>query len=153
MICRTHARCSQINFLIWQLCILCDRVSLCRVGSANGNPFGLQLATRFRQRTLENRYTWVMIPQITSESSAWLTFLRWYRVLKTKIVPPNMNDLKKQFRHRDRHGKQVESMIRQFGNYLEPRVRHPSGREQRHHCLTQDVGAFFYPPRAAHSLS
>ena len=108
--CRTHARCSQINSLIGS-CASCDRVSVCRVGSANGIHFGFQLATRSRKPTLKNGYTWVMIPQVTSESSAWLIFLRWYRVLNTKIVPPNINDLKKHFRHRDRHGKQVENMI------------------------------------------
>ena len=88
-----------------------------------------------------------MIPQVTSESSAWLIFLRWYWVLNTKIVAPNTNDLKKHFRHRDRHGKQVENMIRLLGNYLEPRVRHPSGREQRFHCLSQDIGANFIHPK------
>ena len=45
------------------------------------------------------------------------------------------------FGHRDRHGRQVENMIRLLGNYLEPTVRHPSGRERRHHCLSQDLGA------------
>ena len=62
-----------------------------------------------------------MTPQVTSESSAWRMFLRWYKVLNTKIVPPNKNVLKKHFRHRDRHGRQVENMIRLLGNYLEPR--------------------------------
>ena len=76
-----------------------------------------------------------MIPQVTSESSARPIFLRWYRVLNTKIVPPNKNDLKKHFRQRDRLGKQVENLIRLHGNYLEPRVRRPFCRERRHHCL------------------
>ena len=36
------------------------------VGSANGNHFGFQLATRFRKP---------LILQVTSESSEWLIFL------------------------------------------------------------------------------
>ena len=102
------------------------------------------MATRFRKPTLKNGYIWVMIPQVTSESSAWLIFPRWYRILSTKIITPNINDLKKHFRHRDLHGKQVENLMRLLGNYLEPRVRHPSGREQRHHCLSQDLGAILF---------
>ena len=50
-------------------------------------------------------------------------------------------------RHRDRHGKQVEYLIRLLGNYLERRVLHPSGREQRHHCLPQDLGAILNHPK------
>ena len=88
-----------------------------------------------------NGYIWVMAPQVTSESSAWRIFLRWYMMLNTKIVPPYKNDLKKHLRHRDRHGRQVESMVRLLGESLEPRVRHPSGKERRHHCLTKDLGA------------
>ena len=86
-----------------------------------------------------------MTPQVTSESSAWRIFLRWYMMLSTKIVPPNKNDLKMHLRHRDRHGRQVENMIRLLGNYLEPRVRHPSGRELRHHCLLRPKCNFIHP--------
>ena len=47
-----------------------------------------------------------------------------------KDCTPYKKDLKKHLRHRDRHGRQVENMIRLFGSYLEPRVRHPSGRAE-----------------------
>ena len=132
---RTHARCSQVNSLLGKCaCSFCDRISLCRVGSANGNHFGFQLATRFRKPTLRNGYTWVMIPQVTSGSNAWLIFLRWYIILNTKIVPPNINDLRKHLQHRD----QLGSLMLLPGNFLDPRVLHPSGKERRHHRLSQD---------------
>ena len=115
--CRTHARCSQVNSLIANCAFSsCDRVSLCRNGSANGNHFGFQLATRFRKPTLRNGYIWVMIPQVTSGSKAWLIFLRWYRVLNTKIVPQNINDLRKHLQHRDQRG----SLMLLPGNFLDP---------------------------------
>ena len=96
---------------------------------------------------LGGMYTWVMTPQVTSESSAWRIFLRWYMMPNTKIVPPYKNDLKKHLRHRDRHDRQVENMVRLLGKYLEPRVRHPCGRELRHRCLLQDQGAIFTRPK------
>ena len=74
----------------------------------------------------------MMTPQVTSESTAWRIFLRWYMIPNTKIVQPYKNDLKKHLQHRDRHGRQVENMVRPLGKYLEPGVRHPSGRELRH---------------------
>ena len=54
-----------------------------------------------------------------SESSAWRIFLRWYMMPNTKIVPPHKKDLKKHLRYRDRHGRQMENMVRQLGKYLE----------------------------------
>ena len=93
----------------------------CQVGSVNGHRFGSRSATRFRRLTWKIGYTWVMTPPVRSESNAWLILLRWYRVLKTKIVPPDINDLKKHLRHRDRHCRQAHNMICLLGNYLEPR--------------------------------
>ena len=72
-----------------------------------------------------------MIPQVTSGCSAWLIFLRWLMILNTKILPPNVNDLRKHLQHRD----QWVSLMRLLGSYLDPRVLHPSGRKRRHHCL------------------
>ena len=77
----------------------------CQVGSVNGNYFGSRSATHFRKLTWRNGFTWVMTPQVTSESSAWRIFLRWYMMPNTKIVPPYRNALKKHLRHRDRHGR------------------------------------------------
>ena len=62
------------------------------------------------------------------------------------LIPPNKNDLKKHIRHRDRHGRQVENLIRLLGKYLEPGVRHPSGREHSPKALVQ-----FYSPEATQS--
>ena len=85
-----------------------------------------------------NGYTWVMI---LPKNRAWRIFQRWCRVLVTKVVHPNNSFLKMHLQHQDQRG----SLVRQLGNYLEPRVRHPSEREQRHHCLPQDLGEFFHP--------
>ena len=49
--------------------------------------------------------------------------------------------IKKHLRHRDRHGKQVGSMARLLGKYLEPKEPNFSGSELRHHCLSHDPGA------------
>ena len=91
----------------------------------------------------------MMSPQVTSESSAWRIFLQWYMIQNTKIVQPCKNDLKKHLQHRDRHGRQVENMVRPLGKYLEPGVRHPSGRELRHHCLLQDLRENLFSPRSS----
>ena len=69
---------------------------------------------------------------ILPESSAWRIFLRWYRVLDTKIVPPNKSDLKKHLHYQD----QRCSLMLFPGNPLGPRVLHPSWKELRHHCLS-----------------
>ena len=165
---RTHARCSRVTSLIGNCAFsFCDRVSLCRVGSANGNHSGFQLATRFRKPTLRNGYIWVMTPRVTLGSSASKQFLRriflrWYINMITKIVPSNINDPRKHLQHRDQrgstsnlwtlhqhpnlHGKQLGNLMRLLGNSPEPRVLHPSGRERRHHCLLQDQGAILFTP-------
>ena len=132
------------QFSQWQACIFGTHFPLCQVGSVNGNHFGSRLATRFRRLTWRNGYTWVMTPQVTSESSARRMFLRWYMIPNTKIVQPYKNDLKKHLQHRDRHGRQVENMVRPLGKYLEPGVRHPSGS-----CLLQDLGANLFSPRSS----
>ena len=72
---------------------------------------------------------------------------RWYVALKPKIVPSNKNDLRKHLQHRDPHGKQLGNPMRLPGNFLNPRVLHPSGRERRHHCLTQNVSAILFYPK------
>ena len=134
---------------------------LCRFGSANGNDFGIQLATRFRKPTLRNGYIWVMIPQVTSGSSALKQFLRlislrWYIILNTKICTikhkrpqhrhqrSSTSDFRMLQQHPHLHGKQVENLMRLLGNSREPRELHPSGRERRHHCLLEDVGAILF---------
>ena len=119
-----HTRVALKSILLLALSHFCDGVSLCR--------FGLPMETIldsswrcFSQSLPWKRDVWVMILQVTSGSSAWLLFPRWNRVLNINIVLPNMNDLKKHLRHRDRRGKQVENMIRLFKNHLEPRVPYP----------------------------
>ena len=114
---------------------LCDPFSLMTGWVCHkGNHFGPRSATRFRRLTWRNGYTRVMTPQVPSESSAWRIFPRWHMMPNTKMVPPYKKDLKKHLRHRDRHVRQMVKMVRLLGKYLEPRVRHPSGRELRHHC-------------------
>ena len=133
--CRTHARCFQVNSLVWQAyCRFCSWIPLCQVGSASGNHFGSLLANRFRRPTWRNGYTWVMILPV---SSAWRIFLRWYRVLVTKIIPPNKSYLKKHLQHQDQRG----SLMLLPGTLFGSLVLHPSGKERRHHCLRQDLGA------------
>ena len=61
-----------------------------------------------------------------------------------KISQPYNNDLKKHFWRRDRHDRQIESMVRILGKFLEPRVRHLFGRELRHHYLLFDLGAILF---------
>ena len=46
--------------------------------------------------------------------------------------------------HRNHHGKQLENLMRLLGSSPEPKVLHPSGKERRHHCLLQDVGAILF---------
>ena len=72
----TRARCSRVTAFIGNCAFsFCDRVSLCRVASANGNHFGLQLVTRSKKPTLRNGYVCVMIPQVTLGSFALKQFL------------------------------------------------------------------------------
>ena len=74
------------------------------------------------------------------EQVAWLIFLRWYRVLNTKFVPQNLNDLRKHLQHQDQRG----SLMLLPGNFLDPRVLHPSEEERRHPCIPQDLGAILF---------
>ena len=130
--CRTHALCSRVTSLIGSCAFsFGDRVSLCRVGSANGNHSGFQLVTCFRKPTFRNGYIWVTIPQVTRKqciknNSYGYCGLRWYIILNTKIVPSNINDPRKHLQHRDQrgstsnlwmlhHGKQVENLMRLLG--------------------------------------
>ena len=92
----------------------CDTFSLISGWVCRWKPFWIRSATRFRRLSWRNGHTWVMTPQVTSESSAWRIILRWYMMLNTKSVPPNKNDLKMHLRHRDRHGRQVENMCQQL---------------------------------------
>ena len=80
---------------------------------------------------------------ILPENSAWRIFPRWYRVLGTKILPPNKSVLKKHLLHQDQRG----SLMLLPGNLLGPKVLHPSGKERRHHCLSYDLGAIFLHPK------
>ena len=166
MTCRTRARCSRVTSLIGNCAFsFCDRVSLCRAGSANGHHFGFQLVTRSRKPTVRNGYVWVMIPQVTLGSFALKQFLRlmsprWCIILKAKIEPSSTNDLRKHLQHRDQrcstsnlwmlhqhrnpHSKQLESLMRLLGSSPEPRVLHPSGRKRRQYCLTQNTGAILF---------
>ena len=130
--CRTHALCSRVTSLIGSCAFsFGDRVSLCRVGSANGNHSGFQLVTCSRKPTFRNGYIWVTIPQVTRKqciknNSYGYCGLRWYIILNTKIVPKNINDPRKHLQHRDQrgstsnlwmlhHGKQVENLMRLLG--------------------------------------
>ena len=140
--------------LVLAIVHFCDRVSLCRVGFANGNHSGSQLATISRRPTSKNGYILVTTPEVTLEKILLRQFLRlmsrrWYVVRKTKIAPSGTNNLLMHHQHRDHWG----SLMRLPGNYLDPRARHPCGREQRHHCLLQNVGTIFYSPEAAQSFS
>ena len=159
-----HARDALDHFSYWQMRIFFSRPCFAYVGL--GLPmetiFGFQLVTRSRKPSLRNGYVWVMIAQVTLGSTALKQFLRqmsrrWCKILETKIVPSNINDLRKHLQHRDqrgstsnlwmlhqhrnRHVKQLENLMRQLGSSPKPRELHPTGRERRHHCLLQDVGA------------
>ena len=126
--CRTNARCFQVNScLAGILFVIVTDFLPCQVGSATGNHFGSLLASRFRRPTWRNGYPWVMI---LPDSSAWRIFPRWYRVLVTKIKPPNKSYPKKHLQHQDQRG----SLMLPPGNLLSPRVLHSSGKELRHHC-------------------
>ena len=65
---------------------------------------------------------------------------RWYVVQKNQVAPSNTNKLWKHFQHRD----QWRSLMRLPGSYLDPRVRHPSGRERRHHCLPKTFASILF---------
>ena len=62
-----------------------------------------------------------MIPQHSEQCMANIPTM--VQGAEYKDCTSNKKDLKKHLRHRDRHGRQVENMIRLFGSYLEPRVR------------------------------
>ena len=83
---------------------------------------------------------WVMI---LPEKSSWRIFPRWCRVLVTKIIPPNKSYLKKHLQRQDQRG----SLMLLSGNLMAPKVLHPSGKELRHHCLSNDPGAIFFHPK------
>ena len=113
---------SMSGVLLLAIVHFCDRVSLCRVGFADGNHSGSQLATISRRPTSKNGYTLVTTPQVTLEKILLRQFLglmsqRWYVVRKTKIAPSGTNNLWMHLQHRDHWG----SLMRPPGNYLDPR--------------------------------
>ena len=64
--CRTHAPLLSVQFSYLAIVFfLCDRVFLCRVGSANGNHFGCQLVTGFRKPTFQE---WIHISDDSSSN-------------------------------------------------------------------------------------
>ena len=123
--------------------LFCDCVSSCRVGYANGNHFGFQLVTRSSKPTLRNGYVWV-IPQVTLGAVVKTDPTGNIFAMVHSSEYTNINDLKNHYRHRDRHGKQLENLVRLLGRSPEPMIPHPSGRERRQHCLIQDVGAILF---------
>ena len=103
--------------------------------------FGFQLVTRSRKPTLRNGYVWVMIPQVTLGSSAFLTDPTAIQHRDQRGSTSNFWMIH-QYRHH--HGKQLENLVRLLGSSPEPRVLHPSGRERRHLCLLQDVRSILF---------
>ena len=63
----------------------------------------------------------MMIPQVLQLMSQ-----RWNAIQKIKIVPSNVNNLRKHLQHRDQWG----SLLLLPGNFLDPRVLHPSGKAE-----------------------
>ena len=85
---------------------------------------------------------------IFPERSAWRTFFPCYRVLVTRIVPPNKSDLKKHFQHQDQRG----SLTLLLGNLLGTGVLHPFGKNGGIIAFPT-ILVQFYPSKAAQFFS
>ena len=135
------------NFSCWQLFIFVF-LRPCFFWSGwvcQWKPFWIAVGDTLQKAYLEE---WIRVGDDSASklgSSALKQFLRsmsqrWYVILNTKIVPSNINNLWKNLHHRDQRG----SLMLLPGNFLDPRVLHSSGRERRHHCLTQNVSVILF---------
>ena len=81
-----------------------------QVGSANGSPFGFQLATRFRRLTSKNGY--VLVLYLLKDPAPQIRVMSSLRLLGCRSL-----------------------LIRHLGNQPIPWTKHAFGNVLRHHCL------------------
>ena len=141
---RTHARLlsSQFSRLasFSVVSCFCGWIPLCHCSVCQWKPFWIPVGESFQK----NGNTLVVI---LPTNRAWRIFLRWCRVLATKVTSPNQNYLKKYLQHHD----QRSNLMPFPWNLSGPNVL--QGKELRHHCLLHDPGATSCPSEAAQSFS